>query len=196
MGIEWSGTSWMYPWWSPNQSSQAQGNIQHTETTATTIHIIDHMDPEASDDGRSDDAMEFRKQLIKQLYSKILWDKDPLFHFFYEPFLIVRVTTKEALEGVRSHLDSNNINFLEYSYPFTDFKKPGITVCDERNSPLVAERSDIFMPLLHAHSVAALSLSDEEHSLVTSVGGIFSEVGSEISYTTAPEILRARTAKV
>ena len=57
------------------------------------------------------------KDLIKELYQHTLKD-DPNFHFFFEPELIIRITTTECLTKVKELLQNRSIEFEEYEYPF------------------------------------------------------------------------------
>ena len=55
--------------------------------------------------------------LAKELYDHTLKD-DPNFHFFFEPALIIRITTKDSLTKVKNFFQSKKIKFEEYNYPF------------------------------------------------------------------------------
>ena len=56
------------------------------------------------------------KELIKELYESIL-TRDPLWHFFYEPEIIIRMSDSECIDQVKTFLKDRNIDFLEYDYP-------------------------------------------------------------------------------
>lgn len=118
--------------------------------TATTVHITD---PRML-------SRESRRKLITKLYIEVLRDNDPLFHFFYEPFLIVRITDDISLAMVCEILNKESISHITYGYPYSYCPDS----CDERNSQIVADHGrDIFLPLFHAHSISALELSNADH---------------------------------
>lgn len=97
------------------------------------------------------------KALVNELYKHTLKD-DPKFHFFFEPEIIFRITLEECLSKTKSLLQNRNIEFEEYDYPFPPEGKFG----EERGS-IVANNLDIFLPILHAHSVVAITMNEDEH---------------------------------
>ena len=97
------------------------------------------------------------KALVKELYDHTLKD-DPKFHFFFEPEIIFRITTEDCLMKAKSFLQSKNIEFEEYDYPFPPVGKFG-----EERGGIVANNLDIFLPILHAHSVAAITMNEDDH---------------------------------
>jgi hypothetical protein len=48
--------------------------------------------------------------LVRELYDHTLKD-DPQFHFFFEPALIIRITTEDSLTKVKEFLQAKNIEF-------------------------------------------------------------------------------------
>lgn len=104
-----------------------------------------------------DDA-EGLKKLINELYKYTLIN-DPEFHFFYEPELIIRISSESCLTKVKAFLNQRNIPFEEYDYPFPGAKgKFG-----EEEGGIVATNLDLFLPVFHAHSVAAITMDDDAH---------------------------------
>lgn len=98
------------------------------------------------------------KNLIRELYDHAL-KEDPVFHFFFEPEIIIRIESKDCLEKVKSFLREKSIFFEEYDYPFPPEGKFG-----EGKESIVARYLDLFLPLFHANSVAAITLSEDEHA--------------------------------
>lgn len=98
------------------------------------------------------------KNLIKELYDYTLKD-DSIFHFFFEPEIIIRIESEQSLEKVKSFLQERSISFEEYEYPFPPEGKFG-----EGKDSVVAKHLDLFLPLFHASSVAAITLDEAEHA--------------------------------
>jgi len=97
------------------------------------------------------------KALAKELYDHTLKD-DPKFHFFFEPEIIFRITTEDCLTKAKSFLQDKNIEFEEYDYPCAPKGKFG-----EESDGIVANNLELFLSIFHANSVAALTMSEEEH---------------------------------
>ena len=113
---------------------------------------------------RNDDIPKL-KALAKELYDYTLKD-DPKFHFFFEPPLIFRITTEGCLKKAKSFLHARNIEFDEYDYPHPHPCPPegrfGKRFGEERGG-IVANNLELFLQVFHANSVAALTMSEEEH---------------------------------
>lgn len=97
------------------------------------------------------------KSLMKELYDLFLKD-DTKFHFFFEPELIIRITNSECLEKVKKFLQEKEIKFEEYDYPFPPDGNFG-----EAKEGNVAKNLELFLTIFHANSVAALTMSEEDH---------------------------------
>ena len=97
------------------------------------------------------------KQLVKELYDYSL-KVDPKFHFFFEPEIIIRITSDDCLDMVKGFLSSKNINFEEYDYPFPPEGKFG-----EERDGIVARNLELFLTIFHANSVAAITMNEEDH---------------------------------
>lgn len=121
-----------------------------------TIHIKNYV-PILNGNAVNTNDVPKLKALVKELYDHTLKD-DPKFHFFSEPEIIFRITTKDCLTKAKSFLQSKNIEFEEYDYPFAPEGKFG-----EERGGIVANNLELFLPILHAHSIAALTMSEEEH---------------------------------
>jgi|SRR3989344_2397667 len=114
-----------------------------------------------------------KADLIKALYDKILRN-DSKFHFLYEPQLIIRVDSAECLGQIKMHLKDNKIDFEEYDYPNAPDDKFG-----ETKGGIVEQNPDLFIPILHFGSLAALKLPEKDykdyldraiHSLINQLG--------------------------
>lgn len=121
-----------------------------------TIHIKNYVPIINGNAVNTSDALKL-KALVKELYEHTLKD-DPKFHFFFEPEIIFRITTEDCLTKAKNFLQNRNIEFEEYDYPFAPEGKFG-----EEKGGIVANNLDIFLPVLHAHSVAAITMSEDEH---------------------------------
>lgn len=97
------------------------------------------------------------KSLIKEIYDYVLKD-DSMFHFFFEPEIIIRITEKDSLVKVKSFLKERNIDFEEYDYPFPPEGKFG----EEKNG-IVVNNLKLFLTIFHVNSVAALTMNEEDH---------------------------------
>jgi len=96
------------------------------------------------------------KELLCDLYEHTLKD-DHLFHFFFEPELIIRISSKQCLQKIKEFLVEQKIEFSEYEYPFT---KKGFS---EAQDGIVAQHLDLFLSVFHAHAVAAIIMNDDEY---------------------------------
>ncbi|KKQ85187.1 MAG: hypothetical protein UT08_C0009G0021 [Candidatus Woesebacteria bacterium GW2011_GWB1_38_8] len=121
-----------------------------------TIHIKNYFQP-LPDNKIYNHDIDRMRALIKELYGLILKD-DPKFHFFFEPELIIRITTTECLAKVKQFLQSRSIEFEEYEYPFPPEGKFG-----EGRDSIVARNLELFLTIFHANSVAAITMNEEEH---------------------------------
>jgi len=95
--------------------------------------------------------------LLKDLYSNILKD-DPLFHYFFEPDLIIRIKDENVLARVKAYLQDKKIEFDEYEYPHAPDGKYG-----EEKDGIIDKYLDLFLAINHANSVAALLMDESEH---------------------------------
>jgi len=121
-----------------------------------TIHIKNYV-PIVNGNAVNTSDVPKLKALVKELYDHTLKD-DPKFHFFFEPEIIFRITTEDCLIKTKDFLRSKNIEFEEYDYPFAPEGKFG-----EKRGGIVANNLELFLPMLHAYSIAALTMNEEEH---------------------------------
>lgn len=103
------------------------------------------------------------KDLIKELYSNFLKD-DPLFHFFFEPDLIIRISSNEVLEKIKASLKQKHIEFLVYAYPVPAPNADRYCYGENEGGP-VMENLDLYLTIFHAHAIAALTLSPDRHEI-------------------------------
>jgi len=109
-----------------------------------------------------------QRELLVELYKTCLKD-DEKFHFFYEPDIIIRLSSALVIEKVKELLSSKGIKFTTYDYP-TPFSERLVVGSDkniycygEEKGGIVMKNFDLFITIFHAHSTAALSMSDSEH---------------------------------
>jgi hypothetical protein len=88
--------------------------------------------------------------------------KDSLFHFFYEPDLIIRVFSTENLEKVELYLSENKYDFTTYDYPQPS-KRLKEHCYGEKPNGIVMTYLDLFLPIFHINAISALKISEEEH---------------------------------
>jgi len=97
------------------------------------------------------------KDLLSELYQHTLKD-DPKFHFFYEPEIIIRFSSKECLEKAQELLQTKKIGFKVYEYPFPQGSKTY-----GESEAVVVNNFELFLTIFHAHSIAAILMNDEDH---------------------------------
>ena len=107
------------------------------------------------------DAIPKSKALAKDLFDHTLKD-DPEFHFFFEPSLIFRITTEDCLMKAREFLRARNVEFEEYDYPYP-CPTEGRFGKRFGEGGIVADNLELFLPVFHANSVAALTMSEQEY---------------------------------
>src|SRR3990167_8097404 len=86
------------------------------------------------------------QRLIKELYKKVLHGDD-IFHFFYEPELIIRTTLFNQVSAI---LNSKRVKYEIYKYPVDLGKKGNYCFeCDE----LKLKNLELFKRIYHQHAV-------------------------------------------
>jgi hypothetical protein len=103
------------------------------------------------------------KSLMSDLYKRFLINDDH-FHFFYEPDIIIRISDEGILKQISDYLASRLINFLVYDYPAPQTNQHHECYGEDENGVVIRNLS-LFIPIFHANSVAALSMSQEDHFL-------------------------------
>lgn len=107
-----------------------------------------------------------RQDLLKTLFSSYL-QEDPLFHFFYEPDLIIRISSQQTQEKVAKFLEDSGVDFVFYDYP-TPVRISGAHYYGETPDGIVIKNLNRFLPLFHQHAIAALTYSTDQHALYRS----------------------------
>jgi len=133
-----------------------------------TVHIrnIEHVG------GWTDDAgIQWNEITMGKLYWKVL-RKDPLFHYFPEPDLVIRISRRICLWMVTRLLRKWQVEYEVYDYPYPDDPSKVDTYSwtgefgqrfGEVPGTIVCKHPDFFLPLFHAHSVAAITLDEYDH---------------------------------
>lgn len=106
-----------------------------------------------SESEKEDDRRKYSKmqELVKELYHAALKD-DPKWHFFYEPEIIVRISSKEVLQKVEELLTKKGAKFDVYPYPIPDKQKQ--KQYGETEGGIVLAYFDLFVSIFHTHAVA------------------------------------------
>ena len=100
------------------------------------------------------------EKLIRLLYKKYLIHDD-LFHFFYEPELIIRIKFESIQKQIENYLKENKIPYEVY-----DFPKPINTkgnYCFEC-IPFVLKNLSYFYEIYHSHSVLFFKLNKKDYA--------------------------------
>ena len=114
-----------------------------------------------------DSEIELKKNLIKDLYENVL-KKDNNFHYFYEPDLIIRISSTECVDQVKNILINKKIKYIEYDYPlpkntYINIGNKLLYCYGEQDNKIVLNNLDLFTTIFHAHSIAAITLNKEDH---------------------------------
>ncbi len=97
-----------------------------------------------------------QKRLLKDLYKKFLY-KDPLFHYFIEPELIIRVSKEKVLNEIKDYLKKEHLLFYVYDYP-----KPKHKDQYGENIKAILRNFDTFAKVFHEISLFNLNLKDND----------------------------------
>lgn len=114
-----------------------------------------HVNPQAQES----DPQIGTGDLVKSLYRHALHE-DPLFHFFYEPDLIIRTSLLSVREKIEQWLKDRNYTFIIYDYPTP---KPIFGQILYGENGFVEEHLDLFLEIFHTHSLAAVEMDGDEH---------------------------------
>jgi hypothetical protein len=126
-----------------------------------TIHILEYQTTDKNNTiGINDEGMKKQKELIKELFSRFLKD-DSIFHFLYEPELIIRIESLKCLNEIKEYLDDNNISYIEYDYPFPP--NPQNRQFGEDPKGIIAKNFSLFLPIFHSNAIVALEMNGEDH---------------------------------
>lgn len=130
-----------------------------TLSSFSTLHITGY--PQEIEVNSTITSPSPSEALIKELYNKAL-KQDESFHFFYEPALIIRLSSVQVKEKIAKWLKKRNYTFVIYDYP-TPAKEPNQYRYGEAPEGIVLKYLNLFLSIFHAHSIAALEMTCEEH---------------------------------
>lgn len=99
---------------------------------------------------------EKRMKLVQYLFKKYLLDDD-LFHYFFEPEIIIRVSEPKVLKDIETYLTKKKYKYFTYDYPAAFDKKAFYGA-----SPSDKSIYDHLMQLYHLHALAALIFNKKE----------------------------------
>ena len=101
------------------------------------------------------DKQKIRIKLVKYLFLKFLIDDD-LFHYFFEPEIIIRVSEPKVLKDIEEYLTQKQYKYFTYDYPA--FEKKAFYGA----SPSDKSIYNNLMQLYHLHALAALTFNKKE----------------------------------
>lgn len=116
------------------------------ETRIRTIHIYEKW------------SQKKRESFVKDLYRKILY-KDPSFHFFYEPEIIIRTRNQRTVGYLKRYFDYKHILYAIYKYP--DKNAPPTFYGDPAKSITVKYLSE-FLQAYHALAVFQMTVKAKD----------------------------------
>lgn len=141
--------------------------VQRTETASLAEQIRQqkiippmlsiHIKAFASD---SDYNQIMKRELVVVLYHLFL-KEDSWFHFFYEPELVVRVSTVKNLDAIQGYLREKNIECVVYDYPYPSLSEH--RAFGENPEGTVSRYLNMFLKIYHMQAKAALDLSPEAY---------------------------------
>lgn len=116
-----------------------------------TLQIISALEPQE------------KYKLLENLYNYFL-TLDPLFHYFYEPDLIIRISKKTVCREIEDYLNKLSLEYVVYKYPLPD---PCVTMeCyGEVKDGIVHQNLQNFLSIFHEVAEAMIVLSPEAQSL-------------------------------
>jgi hypothetical protein len=104
------------------------------------------------------------KILIKELYGKFLRE-DPLFHFLFEPDLIIRISNNKVLNEIKGFLEQADIDFDIYDYPLPVPNAAKRRFGENEGGPIIEKLYDVYLPLFHLNAIAALTMNEDEQGV-------------------------------
>jgi hypothetical protein len=181
-----------------------------SDQTLTTLHLLQPVSGSCSCLFKPSAGFE-PKELIQKLYKNFL-KTDPLFHFLYEPDLIIRISVPQVLEQIKKFLIENRINFRTYAYPHPEPSNTNQRCYGEDKEGVVVEHLyDLFLPAFHTNSIAALILPEDRqlafmervsHTYFNMIDCTHEEEATNMLYlahrrssTTVEEIMKNQEAK-
>ena len=101
------------------------------------------------------DNQKIRWKLLKYLFTEFLYE-DNLFHFFFEPEIIIRVSKPKVLGKIENYLNKKGYKFFIYDYPA--FDKKAFYGANLKDKSVYSE----LMQLYHLHALASLMFNKKE----------------------------------
>src|SRR3990167_5823847 len=101
------------------------------------------------------DSQEDRMKLVRYLFKEFLLEDD-LFHYFFEPEIIIRVSEPKVLKDIENYLTKKEYKFFIYDYPA--FDKKGFYAANSSDKSIYAP----LMHLYHLHALAVLLFNKEQ----------------------------------
>jgi hypothetical protein len=176
---------------------------KHNIPTIVTLHITPPTARRPDGLFAAADNFDSRK-LIKELYAAFL-KNDPLFHFFFEPDLIIRISNHKVLENIKEHLKKMNLVFEVYGYPSPPPEANKRRYGEDNHGPVLERLYDIYLPLFHLNAIAALTMSEDlqlcfmerfNHTFCNMAGDTRQEEAEKLAYLAAKKEESKPTTKI
>lgn len=100
-------------------------------------------------------GQEKRIKLVRYLFKNFLIDDD-LFHYFFEPEIIIRISNSKVLKDIEEYLTKKQYKFFIYDYPA--FDKKAFYGANPTDKTIYKQ----LMELYHLHAIAALTFNFRE----------------------------------
>ena len=126
--------------------------MKNTPIPNLTLHIIEN---------------NIQQNVLHDLFA-ILLENDPQFHFFFEPELIIRISSPKALEALQKRLTLAQYAYRCYSYPTPENNSIHEQNCGEMFGGIVIENLACFSHIFHLHAKAAILFEESTHAYYTS----------------------------
>jgi hypothetical protein len=165
-------------------------DIKNNDPVIVTLHIMTSPPKKKCGNLFAREVTFNSTDLIRELHEKFL-KEDPLFHFFLEPDLIIRISKNEVLEKIKDHLDKVNIDFDVYAYPVPAQKVNQHRYGENDDGPVMQRLYDVYLPLFHLNAIAALTMKEDEqlvfmeranHTFCNMAGNSRQEEADKLSY--------------
>lgn len=97
------------------------------------------------------------KGVFRDLYNEALCE-DPLFHFFFEPECVVRISSEGARGKIERWLEKR-----KFLFSIDDSLKPAPLSAQVQDIKVIDTHLNPFLQIFHEHSVAAIQMDSNEH---------------------------------
>jgi hypothetical protein len=88
-----------------------------------------------------------------------------LFHFFFEPDLIIRISNNKVLNEIKGFLEQADIDFDIYDYPLPVPNAAKRRFGENEGGPIIEKLYDVYLPLFHLNAIAALTMNEDEQGV-------------------------------